>query len=135
MAVIGARPARGFGLLGPRITSRTRSVARGGRRRASSRRARRSLGLPAMLAGIAAAACLALFYVSQSTHVAATGYVVDELEARLAEVEARQQQLLLEISEARSPATIERQARERLDLAPIDRSRITFATPSTEPAE
>lgn len=88
-----------------------------------------------MLAGIAIAACLALFYVAQSTHVASTGYVVDELEARLAEVRARQQQLLLQINEARAPATVDRQARERLDLVPIDRSRITFATPSTEPAE
>lgn len=88
-----------------------------------------------MLIVIAAAACLALFYLSQSTHVAATGYQVDDLEAQLAEVVAERQQLILEISEARSPAVIERTAIERLRLRPIGQTRITFARPPVDLAD
>ncbi|MDQ3880828.1 MAG: hypothetical protein M3295_07140, partial [Chloroflexota bacterium] len=73
--------------------------------------------------------------LSQSTHVAATGYEVDDLEARLAEVRAEHQQLILEISEARSPAVIQRTAIERLGLRPIDDARITFATPPVDLAD
>ena len=98
----------------------------------AGRRLGQATGITTVLIVIAAAACLALFYLSQSTHVAATGYQVDDLEAHLADVRSRQQQLMLEISEARSPAVIEDAAIERLKLRPIEEARITFATPPVE---
>lgn len=144
MAVMGARPARTMPLGIP-------AVARGaGRRRApgvrapgrtavrhigAGRRAGQANGITSALIVIAAAACLALFYLSQSTHVAATGYQVDELEAQLSDVLAVRQQLVLEISEARSPAVIEAEALDRLKLRPIDASRIAFATRPVELAD
>ena len=67
-----------------------------------------------MLIGIAAAAGLALFHLSQSSHVAATSYELDILRAELAEVRAEQQQLILQIGEARSPAVIEKRAKSTL---------------------
>jgi len=101
----------------------------------AGRRLGEASGISGALIVIASAACLALFYLSQSTHVAATGYQVDDLEAELADARSRQQQLILEISEARSPAVIEDAAMKRLRLAPIDDARITFATPPVELAD
>jgi hypothetical protein len=90
-------------------------------------------GASGMLAVIAAGAMLALFYLSQSGHVAATGYQIDELQLRVAELRADQQQLIYRIAEARSPAVIERVARGRLQLQPLPVDSVTFAEPrSTE---
>jgi cell division protein FtsL len=80
-----------------------------------------------LLAIIAAGALLALFYLSQSAHVAATGYEINSLEQRVAELRADQQQLIYRIAEARSPAVIERLARARLQLQPIPVESVTFA--------
>jgi cell division protein FtsL len=86
---------------------------------------------------IAIAAALALFYLSQSTRVAATGYEIDTLEAQLADRVAEQQQLLLAISQARSPAEISERARTELRLLPLEQGAVTYATTSTpdEPAD
>ena len=90
-------------------------------------------GATGLLAAIAAGAMLALFYLSQSGHVAATGYQIDELQLRVAELRADQQQLIYRIAEARSPAVIERVARGRLQLQPLPVDAVTFAEPrSTE---
>lgn len=86
-----------------------------------------------LVAIIAAGAMLALFYLSQSGHVAATGYEIEELQARVAELRADQQQLVYRIAEARSPAVIERIARAKLELLPLPVDSVTFAdTRSTE---
>ncbi|MEP6468137.1 MAG: hypothetical protein ABJC24_00035, partial [Chloroflexota bacterium] len=61
-------------------------------------------GVSGVLVAIAAAAGLALFYLSQSSHVAATGYQIGGLRAELAELRAEQQQLVFQIGELRSPA-------------------------------
>jgi cell division protein FtsB len=82
-----------------------------------------------MLIAIIAAAGLAFFYLSQSSHVAATGYEIDSLEAELAALVADQQQLLLQIGNARSPAEITRRAREELHLVPIEDESIQFVSP------
>ncbi len=82
-----------------------------------------------MLAAIGAAALLALFYLSQSAHVAATGYEIDVLQSRIAELRADQQQLVYRIAESRSPAVIERTARGRLRLVPLPTESVTFAEP------
>ncbi|MFN2483746.1 MAG: hypothetical protein ABR509_02250 [Candidatus Limnocylindria bacterium] len=145
MAVMGARPAPVVALPArPRIRAATRRRRAPGVRSPSrtvvrhvgaGRRLARNYNASTTLIVIAAAACLALFYLSQSTHVAAIGYEVDEMEAQLADVRAERQQLILEISEARSPAVIERRALEHLGLRPIDEARITFATPPVELAD
>jgi hypothetical protein len=137
MAVIGARPATTPWFLGRRPHTRPRRrphSARGGRRG----RARSRLSAPAdvrpLLVAIVVAAALALFYLSQSTHVAATGYEIDTLQASLAERRAEQQQLIWAIGQARSPAEITRRARTELRLVPLEPGAVTFA-PSGEPAD
>jgi cell division protein FtsB len=90
--------------------------------------------ISSVLVAIAAAAGLGLFYLSQSSHVAAIGYEIDALDVRLAELRSDQQQLTLEIAEARSPAVVERRARDRLHLVPLSNGAVTFATaPTTAP--
>jgi cell division protein FtsB len=84
-----------------------------------------------VLIGIAAAAGLALFHLSQSSHVAATGYQIDNLRAELAELRAEQQQLIFQIGEARSPAVIAHRAKSALGLVPLPPGSVTFAQPST----
>ena len=81
---------------------------------------------------IAAAAGLALFYLSQSSHVAATGYEIAGLQAQLNDLRAQQQQLIFQIGEARSPAIITRRAQWQLHLAPLPAQSVTFAKPSTK---
>ena len=92
--------------------------------------------ISSVLVAIAAAAGLGLFYLSQSSHVAATGYEIGALHARLADLQGDQQQLIFEIGEARSPAVIERRAKNRLDLVLLPSKAVTFATvPTTESTE
>ena len=131
MAVIGARPATTPWFLPRRTRTRPRT------RPQSARRARRSRGMsriaaPAdirpLLVAIVVAAALALFYLSQSTRVAATGYEIDALQASLAERRAEQQQLIWAIGQARSPAEITRRARNELRLVPLDAGAVSFAT-------
>ena len=139
MAVIGARPARAAAIplrrpihAAPRRVARAPVAApapvRAPAHRAATRRRAEADGISGLLLAIAAAACVALFYLSQSTNVAAMGYEIDGLEAELASVRAEQQQLILDISAARSPAVLEREAR-RLGLKPIGEERISFAEP------
>jgi hypothetical protein len=87
-------------------------------------------GISGVLVTIMAAALLGLFYLSQSAHVAATGYEIDGLLAELADLRAEQQQLIYRIGEARSPAVIERIARGRLRLVELPAAAITFAQPA-----
>jgi cell division protein FtsB len=91
--------------------------------------------ISSVLVAIAAAAGLGLFYLSQSSHVAATGYEIDALHARLGELRSDQQQLVFEIGEARSPAVVERRARARLRLVPLANGAVTFATVPTPAAK
>jgi uncharacterized protein HemX len=136
MAIIGARPAQPW-YLGwreprrPRAAVRVRRAshstrtARAAAHRVRTRRTTRRDVRPLLLV-IALAAGLALFYLSQSTHVAATGYRIDDLEARLSEQRAMQQQLLTAIGQARSPAEITARAKRELGLVPLDESAVTF---------
>jgi cell division protein FtsB len=105
-------------------------VARPRPRRAADPR-RRTTSITSLLVAIVAAAGLALFYLSQSSQVAATGYQIDALQARVNALRAEQQQLVLRIGQARSPATIAAGA-ERLHLVPLDQSVVRFAPTSTE---
>ncbi|MGH2445872.1 MAG: hypothetical protein ACRDGD_07520 [Candidatus Limnocylindria bacterium] len=99
------------------------------------RRARTRVEIRGLLVVIVVAAALALFYLSQSTRVAATGYEIDALEARLAETRAEQQQLIWAIGEARSPAEITQRARAELHLVPLTDDAVTFATSPSQPAD
>jgi cell division protein FtsL len=130
MAVIGARPATGPWFIPGRARPRRRTrpaPARRGRRSSALQRIDRRLDVRPLLVIIAVAAALALFYLSQSTRVAATGYEIDALESLLAERRAEQQQLVLSIGEARSPAEITRRARTELRLVPLEQSAVTYA--------
>jgi hypothetical protein len=127
MAIVGARPASGFGLLGRRSRVRAQPARPVRRRSGAGRRRREMTGASGILSIIAAGALLALFYLSQSGHVAATGYEINVLEQRVADLRADQQQLIYRIAEARSPAVIERVARGRLQLQPLPVDSVTFA--------
>ncbi len=132
MAIVGARPATGIGIVRRRPRPRTRPTAP--RRRVHRvARSRGAVGsISTLLVLIAAAAGLCLFYLSQSTHVAALGYQIDGLEARVADLRAEQQQLTFEIGVARSPSTIEVEAQNELRLVPLDPTVVRFATRSID---
>jgi cell division protein FtsB len=131
MAVIGARPVTGIGLLGRRVRPRPRPRPVSNRVRSGAlRRPRQARGISGFLVAIAVAAALGLFYLSQSSHVAATGYQIDALQSQVDQLGREQQQLILRIGEARSPAHVEAAARTILHLSPIDQQAVTFATSS-----
>jgi cell division protein FtsL len=133
MAVIGARPAGGLRLLPRRPRVRPRQGVRPTRRPGADRRRREVTSVSGLLVAIAAAVALALFYLSQSSHVAATGYEIDSLQAQVAELRAEQQQLILQIGEAQSPSVIQQRAADWLHLQPIPQKNVTFAPTSTDP--
>ena len=138
MAVIGARPATSPWIFGRRSRPRPRTrpqPTRRSRRTIAARGVPRRLDVRPLLVLIVVAAGLALFYLSQSTRVAATGYEIDTLEATLAERRADQQQLIWAIGQARSPAEITRRAREDLDLVPLEDGAVTFAPSANRPAD
>lgn len=129
MAVIGARRANGFDVLlrRPRQRPRPRPQPAARARRSAYRREIRNVS--GILLTIAAAAGLAFFYLSQSTHVAATGYELDALQAQVQKLTREQQQLILGIGAARAPAQVEASARSRLSLVPLDQAAVQFARP------
>ena len=135
MAIVGARPATGIGIVRRRPRVRTRPAAPP---RTRARRIARSRGtvssISTVLVAIAAAAGLCLFYLSQSTHVAALGYQIDGLQVRLADLRAEEQQLTYEIGVARSPSTIQVEAHNELQLVPLDPTFVRFVTRSIDPA-
>jgi hypothetical protein len=132
VAVIGARPATGIGVFGRRPRPRAGVPQRPIRHAGAGRRARQ-INIAGFLATIAVAAGLAFFYLSQSSHVAAVGYEIDDLRTRIDTLQAEQRQLVLQIGYARTPATVLDRARQ-LGLSPIDPRAVTFAIPSTKPS-
>jgi len=130
MAVIGARPATGPWFIPGRGRPRPRTrpqFARRGRHRGVVRQVESRIDVRPLLVAIVVAAGLALFYLSQSTGVAARGYEIDALAATLAERRASQQQLILAIGQARSPAEITERARTELRLVPLEDGAVTYA--------
>ena len=131
MAVIGARPATGIGVLRRRPGSRPRRPVRQPRvRHAGALRRQRQASVAGLLATIVAAAALAFFYLSQSSNVAAVGYQIDGLKAQLDQLQAEQQRLVMQIGVARAPAQVLHRAHIDLGLVTLDQSVVTFATPS-----
>ena len=137
MAVSGARPATSPWFLGRRSRPKPRTRAaptRRGRRAAVGHRVPK-VDVRPLLVAIVIAAALALFYLSQSTRVAATGYEIDGLEATLAQHRAEKQQLISAIGQARSPAEITDRARSELRLVPLDDGAVTFAPFVKQPTD
>jgi hypothetical protein len=136
MAVIGARPATGPWFLGRgvRPRTRTRQVSRP-RRGTRVRRITSPIDVRPLVVAIVVAAALAIFYLSQSTGVAAGGYEIDSLAAELSARRAEQQQLIMAIGEARSPAEITRHGRTRLGLVRLEPEAVTYATSPDAPAD
>ena len=133
MAIVGARPATGIGIVRRRPRPRTRPATPARRRAHRVARTRGAVGsISTILVLIAAAAGLCLFYLTQSTHVAALGYQIDSLEARVADLRAEQQQLTYQIGVARSPSTIEVEAQNELQLVPLDPAVVRFVTRSID---
>ena len=139
MAVIGARPATGPWIFGRRTRSRVQSRPRRTTRAriyvGAGRRVRQQVEIRGLLIAIAAAAALAFFYLSQSTHVAATGYEIDRLESILADRRAEGQSLIWQIGQARSPATIDQRARDDLRLVPLETDAVRFAPLAADTAD
>jgi cell division protein FtsL len=133
VAVIGARPATGIGIL-PRRPRPVRAPERTHVRHSGAERRQRQASIGGLLATIAAGAGLAFFYLSQSSHVAAVGYEIDDLQAQITALQADQQRLVLEIGSARSPDQILRRATADLKLVPIDASAVSFARPARSAA-
>ena len=138
MAVIGARPAShpwfGGGRSRPRPRRRPKAAPRG-KRFSAGRRVAPRIDVRPILVAIVVAAGLALFYLSQSTRVAATGYEIDALEATLSQRHAEQQQLISAIGQARSPAEITQRAITDLRLVPLEDGAVTFAPSASQPAD
>jgi hypothetical protein len=133
MAVVGARPATGLSIFVRRPRHRGRLKAPTRIRRASAGRRRREMtNVSGFLIAIAVAAAVALFYLSQSSHVAAIGYQIDNLQATLSQERAQQQQLIWDIGRARSPSQIEDRARKELRLVPLAPDAIRFAQRSID---
>ena len=136
MAVIGARPATGpWFLPRRRIRPRTRPQPARRRRTRGTARTVAAVDVRPFLMLIAIAAALALFYLSQSTRVAANGYEIDSLEATLADRRAEQQQLIWAIGQAQSPAEITRRATRELHLVQLEDGAVTFAQHTDDPAD
>jgi hypothetical protein len=138
MAIVGARPATSPWFLGGRSRPRPRTrpqPARRARRFAAGRRVTPRIDVRPLLMAIVVAAGLALFYLSQSSRVAATGYQIDALEATLAQRHAEQQQLIWAIGQARSPAEITQRARSELGLVPLEDGAVNFAPSASHPAD
>ena len=135
MAVVGARPAGVLGDLrwGVRRAPRAKTgpSTRGYRLRRTSLRRRRAAGLSLALVVITVAALLASLYLTQSSRIASTGYEMTRLEARLDALLAERQELLLQIGQAQSPATIEARATE-LGLTPLSGASVHFASPLSD---
>lgn len=139
MAVTGARPATGPWFLPGRARLRPRPRRRAqtsrGARRGGVRRVGRPIEVRPYLVAMAIAAALAFFYLSQSTGVAATGYEIDALEARLAEARAEQDQLTWSIGQAQAPAEVIRRAREQLHLVLLPPEVVRYAPAQDDPAD
>ena len=136
MAVIGARPASSPWFLPGRGRPRPRRSTRPGRRVPRGRaRLGATVDVRPFVVAIVVAAALAIFYLSQSTGVAARGYEIDGLAVTLADRRAEQQQLITAVAKARSPAEITRRARFQLGLQLLDGSAVTFAKPTDTAAD
>jgi hypothetical protein len=91
------------------------------------------LSLPTLAAlALALTALLGLLYLAQTSSLAITGYDVQELEAERARWQLRNDQLRLQIAEARSLDTVEREARLRLRMGPPER--VVFVQQPAVPA-
>ncbi len=133
MAIVGARPATGLWVFGRRPRPRRRALPRQRPRAGQSVARRAEVRISGVLIAMAVAVGLALFYLSQSSHVAATGYQIDALQSQVELLTREQQQLVLQIGAARSPARIEGRARAALHLTVLPQDAVRFAPGASHP--
>jgi hypothetical protein len=93
----------------------------------------RSPGLPAVAGvALALAALISLLYLAQTSGVAITGYDIQQLELERDQWQYRNEQLRLQIAEAKSLDRVEHEASQRLTMGPPNQ--VVFVRPAA-PAE
>lgn len=81
-----------------------------------------------------AVASLLVFHIWSRTRVLASGYELGELQRAHARLTSEHDRLRLEVESQRSPATLERWARTKLDMAPPAPGTVRMAEPATATA-
>jgi cell division protein FtsL len=81
-----------------------------------------------------AVAGLLVFHIWSRTRVLASGYELGELQRAHARLTSEHDRLRLEVESQRSPATLERWARTKLDMAPPAPGTVRMAEPATATA-
>jgi cell division protein FtsL len=80
-------------------------------------------------------AALLIFHIWSRTRVLASGYELGELQRNHARLTSEHDRLRLEVESLRSPATLERWARTKLEMAPPAPGTVRVAEPATATAD
>ena len=83
---------------------------------------------------VSAVAALLIFHIWSRTRVLASGYELGELQRTHARLTSEHDRLRLEVESLRSPATLERWARTKLEMAPPAPGTVRVAEPATATA-
>ena len=83
---------------------------------------------------VSAAAALLIFHIWSRTRVLASGYELGELQRAHARLTSEHDRLRLEVESLRSPTTLERWARTKLEMAPPAPGTVRVAEPATATA-
>jgi cell division protein FtsL len=83
---------------------------------------------------VSAVAALLVFHIWSRTRVLASGYELGELQRAHARLTSEHDRLRLEVESLRSPATLERWARTKLDMAPPAPGTVRMAEPAAATA-
>jgi len=83
---------------------------------------------------VSAVAALLIFHIWSRTRVLASGYELGELQRAHARLTSEHDRLRLEVESLRSPATLERWARTKLEMAPPAPGTVQVAEPATATA-
>ncbi len=83
---------------------------------------------------VSAVAALLIFHIWSRTRVLASGYELGELQRNHARLTSEHDRLRLEVESLRSPATLERWARTKLEMAPPAPGTVRVAEPAVATA-
>jgi cell division protein FtsL len=83
---------------------------------------------------VSAVAALLIFHIWSRTRVLASGYELGELQRNHARLTSEHDRLRLEVESLRSPATLEKWARTKLEMAPPAPGTVRVAEPSAATA-
>lgn len=84
---------------------------------------------------VSAVAALAIFHIWSRTRVLASGYELGELQRAHARLISEHDRLRLEVESLRSPSTLERWARTKLEMAPPAPGTVRVAEPAAATAD